>query len=382
MLTEDYDSAVASFDLIVVGAGILGLAHALAAARRGLRVAVVERDARAAGASVRNFGFVTVSGQADGPTRARALRSRAVWAEVAAPAGIDVLQRGAMVVARRAEALAVLREFASGAMGEGCEVMNAREATHRIPRLREAIAGALSSPHELRVEAREAIPRLARWLEGHHRVAFTWGVAALGVEATSVRHAGGRLDADAVVVTPGGAVTEFAPALAQRVRLRHCKLQMMRLRVPAPDFRLPAVVMSDLSLARYEGFASQPAARRLRERLDAECGRELANGVHLIVAQSADGSLVVGDSHHYDDHHDSLSRAEVEGLILGELHSVFALPGVEVVERWIGHYPVTDAGPVLAAELAPRARLVAVTSGTGMSTAFAIGEETVASLFG
>jgi glycine/D-amino acid oxidase-like deaminating enzyme len=48
------------FDLAVVGAGILGLASALAGARRGLRVAVIDRDARANGASVRNFGFVTV----------------------------------------------------------------------------------------------------------------------------------------------------------------------------------------------------------------------------------------------------------------------------------------------------------------------------------
>jgi len=46
------------FDLAVVGAGIIGLATALAAVRRGLRVVVVDRDAQANGASVRNFGFI------------------------------------------------------------------------------------------------------------------------------------------------------------------------------------------------------------------------------------------------------------------------------------------------------------------------------------
>ena len=49
-----------AFDLVIIGAGILGLAHALHAARRGLRVAVLDRDAQANGASIRNFGFVTV----------------------------------------------------------------------------------------------------------------------------------------------------------------------------------------------------------------------------------------------------------------------------------------------------------------------------------
>jgi glycine/D-amino acid oxidase-like deaminating enzyme len=50
-------------DIIVVGAGIVGLAHALHAARAGQRVLVLDRDAQANGASIRNFGFVAVTGQ-------------------------------------------------------------------------------------------------------------------------------------------------------------------------------------------------------------------------------------------------------------------------------------------------------------------------------
>jgi len=60
------------FDLAIVGAGIIGLATALAAARRGLRVVVIDRDAQANGASVRNFGFITVTGQERGAMWSRA----------------------------------------------------------------------------------------------------------------------------------------------------------------------------------------------------------------------------------------------------------------------------------------------------------------------
>ena len=74
------------FDLAVVGAGILGLAHALAAARHGKRVIVVDRDAQANGASIRNFGFVTVTGQQRGEMWRLARRSRDVWVEIAGPA--------------------------------------------------------------------------------------------------------------------------------------------------------------------------------------------------------------------------------------------------------------------------------------------------------
>ncbi|WP_164128136.1 FAD-dependent oxidoreductase, partial [Stenotrophomonas maltophilia] len=45
-----------TYDLAIVGAGILGLAHALAAARLGKRVIVLDRDSQANGASIRNFG--------------------------------------------------------------------------------------------------------------------------------------------------------------------------------------------------------------------------------------------------------------------------------------------------------------------------------------
>ena len=54
------------YDLAIVGAGILGLAHALAASRLGLSTVVIDRDAQANGASIRNFGFVTVTGQERG----------------------------------------------------------------------------------------------------------------------------------------------------------------------------------------------------------------------------------------------------------------------------------------------------------------------------
>jgi FAD dependent oxidoreductase TIGR03364 len=202
----------------------------------------------------------------------------------------------------------------------------------------------------------------------------------LGVDGANVRHAAGTVAADAVVLAPGAAVAAFAPELAKRVRLRHCRLQMMRL--AAPGATLPGVVMGDLSLVRYGGFAAQPAAAALRAQLERECAPALAHGVHLIVAQSADGSLVVGDSHHYADHAEPFASEAVDGLILDQLRALLELPRVEVVERWNGYYPVADVAPVLAEEIADRVRLVTVTSGTGMSTAFAIAEETIATLFG
>ena len=70
------------------------------------------RTAQANGASVRNFGFITVTGQSAGAAGARARRSGDLWAEIAPKAGIAVEHEGVVVLARRPEAAAVLDAFA------------------------------------------------------------------------------------------------------------------------------------------------------------------------------------------------------------------------------------------------------------------------------
>src|ERR1700736_5274566 len=123
------------FDLAVVGAGIVGLAAALAGARRGLRVIVIDRDAQANGASVRNFGFITVTGQERGSMWARARRSREVWREVAEAAGIPIVHTGLWMTARRPESVDVLEAFMSTEMAESCRLLSPVEARRRFPQL-------------------------------------------------------------------------------------------------------------------------------------------------------------------------------------------------------------------------------------------------------
>ena len=96
--------------------------------------------------------------------------------------------------------------------------------------------------------------------------------------------------------------------------------------------------MSDLGLVRYAGYAVLPEAEPLRARLQAEQGGQLEHGVHLIVVQSADGSLVVGDSHHYAPTPDPFAHEAVDRLILDEFEAVFGRAAPAVVERWTGTY--------------------------------------------
>jgi len=367
-----------TFDLAVVGAGIVGLAHALAAARLGQRVVVIDRDVQANGASVRNFGFVTVTGQARGEVWKRARRSAEVWNEVAGPAGIEVLQRGLTMVARRPEAQAVLESFLQTEMAEGCAWRDADRLGDRLP-VRGKVLGGLTSQVDLRVESRTAIPRLAAWLAEAHGVVFHRGAAVWRVEPGLLETSTGAIAANAIVVCPGDDLVTLFPDHFARARVTRCKLQMLRL--ADPGWRLPAPVMSDLGLVRYLGYAELPQAEPLRARLLAEQGRHLENGIHLIVVQSADGSLVVGDSHHYAATPDPFGHADVDALILEEFAAVFGQAAPPVLERWTGTY-ASAAGHSLVETPMPGVRLVSVTSGTGASTAFGLAEDVISELLG
>jgi hypothetical protein len=157
----------------------------------------------------------------------------------------------------------------------------------------------------------------------------------------------------------------------------------MRVR-PASPVQLPAALMSDLSLVRYEGYAELPEAAPLLKRLQAEQGEHLKQGVHLIVVQSADGSLVVGDSHVYGDAEAPFGSTAVDDLILDELRRVLPSAwsaGAVVTERWTGTY-ASAADVVFKTSPSKGVALGIVTGGTGASTSYAFAEELLALALG
>jgi D-hydroxyproline dehydrogenase subunit beta len=369
------------FDLAVVGAGIIGLSCARAAALKGLRVVVIDRDAQANGASVRNFGLVVVAGQERGAAWNRARRSCAIWQQVAQQAGIRILQRELWMMARRPEALPLFEAFLRTEMGEGCAILGREAAQARCRELAgKELHAVLVSTNSIRVESREAIPKIAGWLQARCGVQFLRNTAVLSAEPPRLETSRGMVQAGAVAVCPGDDLSGlYAPRIAAYNATR-CKLQMLKL--ASPGFSLPGALMSDLSLLRYAGYSELPEAAPLRARLEAEQGEHLKHGVHLIVVQNADGSLVVGDSHHYAATPDPFADARVDELILDEFAATTGRRAAAVLERWTGTYAAAAAHTMFIDAPSPAVRLVMVTSGSGASTGFALGEEVIADLCG
>src|SRR6516164_2755385 len=108
-------------DVAVIGAGILGLAHAFAAARRGRRVVVFERDRQASRASIRNFGLIWPIGQPHNVMHQMALRSRTLWLEILKETRLPYWPNGSLHLAYRDDEAAVAQEFAEIGPGLGYE---------------------------------------------------------------------------------------------------------------------------------------------------------------------------------------------------------------------------------------------------------------------
>jgi D-hydroxyproline dehydrogenase subunit beta len=368
------------FDLAVVGAGIVGLATAFAAARHGQRVIVIDRDAQANGASVRNFGFIAVTGQERGAMWARARRTREVWREVADAADIPIVHTGVWMTVRRQESVGVLEAFMATEMAAGCRLLSPAEAQRRCPQLAAPeMAAVLESTLELRIESQRAIPRLAAWLASRHGVTFMRNTAVTAIDMPRVHTSRGRVRAQRVAVCPGDDFNGLYAERLQAYRLTRCKLQMLRL--SDPGFRLPGALMSDLGLGRYPGYSDLEAAAPLKARLVVEQPEHLKHGIHLVVVQNADGSLIVGDSHHYASTPDPVSHEQIDALILDEFRSALGIEPPPTIERWIGTYASAADRSVVFDAPEPCVRLAIVTCGAGASIGFAIGEELITSLF-
>lgn len=370
-----------TYDLAVVGAGVVGLAHALAAARSGRRVVVIERDARANGASVRMSGLVTVAGHAPGASWRRAKRSREVWAEVCREAGVRVEHEGLAIVARRAEAATALGAFAATEAGEGCSFYLPDDAHALFPHFKGDIHGLFWSPDELRVEARTAMAKIAAWLEDAHGVAFRWETAVTAAADGEIATSRGPISAGAAVVCAGD---DFRTLFADRLAgtgLTRAKSHMLRVRMEE-GFELPGAVASDLAILRLPGFEELDGYEALRARLESEQPDHLKNGVVMLASQSADGSLVISGSRQLDATPDPFQSAAIDELILSEFEAVFGKRPKQIVSRWIGTYAFSPERTVVTEAPSDRVRVVVAASAAGASSAFAVAEETIAGLFG
>jgi FAD dependent oxidoreductase TIGR03364 len=373
------------YDAAVVGAGILGLAHAYELARRGNRVVVFERHPRARGASVRNFGMIWPIGQPAGTLYELAMRSRERWLEVLQAAGLWHEQAGSLHLAYHDDEAQVLREFVAGAAEDGrpCELLAPGEIGRRFPAVCQGgLRTGMWSPTEVCVDPRQVVAELPGWLQRTYGVSFVFGTQVLRYDRPRVITTNGEGSADRLVTCTGADYRELAPGSFAASGLVPCKLQMMRSQPYDGRFRLGTLLAAGLTLRHYRAFAHCPTLPALVRRLDAELPEYGRFGIHVLVAQNGLGELVIGDSHEYGEAIEPFDRAEIDDLILSYLRTFVTVPDLRIQARWHGVYVKHPSEPYVVAR--PSADVLAVTGvgGAGMTHSFGLAEQVIASWVG
>jgi FAD dependent oxidoreductase TIGR03364 len=364
---------------IVIGAGIVGLATARALAVRGYHVTVIERNIKASGASVRNFGMVWPIGQPDGELFESAMVSRSIWMQICNETGMWNDPVGSLHVAYEEDEMNVLRELAEVYGHRNYEVLDGQRAIDKSSFVKEnGLKGALFSSEELIVDPREALMTIPEWLSSRFEVQFIWGKAVTDIAYPSVCAAKEEFEADVICVCSGADFETLYPRLFAEQQITKCKLQMMRLVPPGGAERIGAALCGGLSLVHYRSFTAAPSLNELKKRFESEYPEYLKWGIHVMAAQNEAGEITIGDSHEYGLSPDPFDKKYINDLVLAYLSTFATFSGNYIYESWNGVYAkLTDGNANLVLNPEEGVTIINGLGGAGMTLSFGMCDEVV-----
>jgi FAD dependent oxidoreductase TIGR03364 len=363
---------------VIIGAGIVGLATARALAIRGYKVTVFERNERAVGASIRNFGMIWPIGQATGPLFERAMLSRSIWKEICIEAKIWHDEAGSLHLAYHDDELEVITEYVeANQQYRDCSLLNPKQALKKSPAVNtDGLKGALWSGEEMIVESRVAIGQVAKYLAEKYDVEFYWNTAITQIDYPKVISGNQRWEADEIFVCSGADFETLYPGVFQDTLITKCKLQMMRLVSQPDEWRIGPSLCGGLSMIHYPGFQAAKSLPALRKRYEGQYAEYLKWGIHVMVSQNGSGELTIGDSHEYGLVHDPFDKEFINGMITAYLHTFANFKDWKLMQSWHGIYPkMTNGQTELIVEIAPGVTVINGMGGNGMTLSFGLCEE-------
>jgi len=373
---------MASFDIAVIGGGVIGLAHAYAAARHlgpDGKVVLIERNVYAQGASIRNFGMLWPVGQPIGYRREVATKSRDIWHGLLKDSGIWHQETGSLHVCYHDDEAQVVHEYLAAVDDEIVKWVDGSECLKMSPCLvQTGLRGGLYSASELQVDPRVVIREIPGHLANAHGVTLMFGQTALGIsdDGTITFASGETLKARHTFVCSGHDIRNLFPGVIEAAGLVPCKLQMMRTEA-LPGYDLGPMLAAGLTLTHYESFSECPTLPSLKARYAQEWPEQLANGIHVLLSQAKTTALTIGDSHEYGDQVMPFSETKVDDLILEYLATFFTVPTKVISERWTGVYLKNPRAPWLVETPVSNVTVVNGFGGAGMTLSMGVGDENV-----
>jgi len=358
------------YDVCIVGAGIIGLAHAVIAVEKGLSVLIVEQEQQSYGASVRNFGLIWPIGQPPGELYERALKSRNKWVEMSEKAGLWAFQNGSIHVAHKHDEFEVLNEYHSK-FGNETRLLNAEEVMKISPHVNpNNLLGGLYSSTEVNVDPKKAIYALGYWLSIQQNCDIRFGVKTLAVETGYIHTTQGSFQANQIYICNGADFLSLYPKVFAESGLIKSKLQMMRSRSQPIDFKLGPTICGGLTLRHYASFEQCESLEQLKVRVADKMQDYDKWGIHVMVSQNRENELVIGDSHEYGLSFDPFDKEDINKLIIDYMKTFLTVERLDIKETWHGVYAKLPGKTEFVNIPEPGVKIINGFGGAGMTFSF------------
>jgi glycine/D-amino acid oxidase-like deaminating enzyme len=341
-----YRFGVKSYDLIIVGAGIIGTACADYASQQGLRVAIVEPGPIGGGATAAAMGHL-VAMDDDPAELALAHYSLQLWEEFTGVGAVEYSRCGTLWVAGDESEYAHIPEKIArlAAIGVRAEQIDSAQLYRLEPALRPGLAGGMRVPREAVVYP----PGMARHLLAR---AFARGAVLYRRHVATVTQQGVQLDdqtplAGAVLIATGCALPQLLPQLPLRARKGHLVI----------TDRYPGLIHHQLLELGYADSAHGDAD----------------SSVAFNVQPRPTGQILIGSSREYGSNTPEVSMAMVRRMLERSFRYLPGLRQLNALRIWTGFRPVSADGLPYLGRVPQRSNLwvAAGHEGLGITTSLA-----------
>lgn len=377
-----------SADLVIVGAGMLGTAHAYHALKLGYSVILMEKDNAPQEATVRNFGQIVPSGMPQGKWQRYGIQSLEFYQEINQEHDISIRNNGSFYLASNDQELQLIEELhqINQQAGYTSHLLSSKECFIRFPALKKGYClGAIYFPKELSAEPRQTIHRILEYLQlkfpklaYHPNTAVINCYSAKG-KASVETATGQQFNAEKVIICSGREFRLLYPQLFQQSDLEVSRLQMMQT-YPLPQIVLPGNILTGLTIRRYESFHECPSFKDLDNTVYDPAF--FANGIHILFKQAMDGSIIIGDSHAYapaltsDQVGFDLDQS-INELMIKEAARIIDLPEWRIQTYWNGYYAQVKNGDIFEYAVDDHIHIVTGIGGKGMTTSLGFAYDSI-----
>jgi FAD dependent oxidoreductase TIGR03364 len=365
------------YDFAIVGGGIMGTSFAYHLLKKGYSVALFDKNSTPMDASVRNFGQVVPSGFG-AEWQKYGIASMEIYRSIQQEAQLDLKEEGSLYIASNDEEIRLIEELHAINLQNNYDsiLLDKSDVNKLYPEVKESYAkAALHFPLEIQVNPKSTVSKLLGWLKEKHQLNYLNNVTIQDMEESSSKvqltdNYKNKYLAKKVLICSGHDFKTLFPAIFLNAGLKIVKLQMLS--GIAKGTKIKGSILTGWSIRRYECFQECPSYPEIVAKEDPSAFHKL-HGIHILAKQEADGTIILGDSHHYTAHGADAINPSYEDItavnefMLSEAKKILNIDHFEMQHSWSGFYGQCTDKPIFINHISDDIIVVAGIGGKGMT---------------